>query len=120
MSLKLSVVDENCFSLVLIVFCGPQAIRKTLEKLGKDDLRIFKITLWKRYPESFSSPPQGMDMVDLVDRLLEFYDLEVALQLTKALLKDMGLKRLDAYITDLCKKSMHVGFISFDSCNNDK
>ncbi|XP_029526807.1 NLR family CARD domain-containing protein 3-like [Oncorhynchus nerka] len=82
-----------------------KAIRKTLEKLGKDDLRTFKITLWKRYPESFSSPPQGMDMVDLVDRLLEFYDLEVALQLTKALLKDMGLKRLDAYLTDLCKKN---------------
>ncbi|XP_041751032.1 NLR family CARD domain-containing protein 3-like [Coregonus clupeaformis] len=82
-----------------------KAIRKTLERLGQDDLRKFKITLWKRYPESFSAPPQGMDMVDLVDRLLECYDLEVALQLTKALLKDMDLKRLADYLTDLCKKN---------------
>uniref|UniRef100_A0A3P8XRC2 NACHT domain-containing protein n=1 Tax=Esox lucius TaxID=8010 RepID=A0A3P8XRC2_ESOLU len=82
-----------------------KAIRKTLERLGQDDLRRFKITLWKRYPESFSAPPQGMDMVELVDKLLECYDLEVALQLTKALLKDMDLKRLADYLTDLCKKN---------------
>ncbi|CDQ90716.1 unnamed protein product [Oncorhynchus mykiss] len=38
-----------------------KATRKTL---GKDDLRKFKILLWKRYPELlFSAPPQGMDMV---------------------------------------------------------
>ncbi|XP_041741705.1 uncharacterized protein LOC121573640 [Coregonus clupeaformis] len=118
-----------------------KAIRKTLEKLGQDDLRKFKITLWNRYPESFSAPPQGMDMVDLVDRLLECYDLEVALQLTKALLKDMGLKRLADFLTDICKRnevryelrltllrkysSMHEGFAqqgdhkAFDSIFNE-
>lgn len=82
-----------------------KAIRKTLEKLGEDQLRYFKFTLWKRYPESFSTPPQAMDMVDLVDRLLECYDLEVALQLTKALLKDMGLNQLVTNIQDLCLKN---------------
>ena len=49
-----------------------------------------------------------MDMVDLVDRLLECYDLEVALQLTKALLKDRGLTKLVTYIEDLILKSMYA------------
>ncbi|KAM4620257.1 protein NLRC3 [Polymixia lowei] len=79
-----------------------KAISKSLEKLSKEELRHFKVTLWKRYPESFSSPPQGMDMVDLVDRLLECYDLQVSLQLTKALLEEMGLSRLGDYLQDLC------------------
>ncbi|KAL0994314.1 hypothetical protein UPYG_G00120550 [Umbra pygmaea] len=82
-----------------------KAISKTLEKLGQYDLRRFKMTLWKRYPESFTTPPQNVDMVDLVDRLIECYDLEVALQLTKALLNDMDLKRQADYLTDLCKKN---------------
>lgn len=61
-----------------------------------------------------SSPGHGHG--DLVDRLLECYDLEVALQLTKALSKDMGLKRLADFLRDICKRGMHI-FISFDECN---
>ncbi|KAM6970154.1 protein NLRC3 [Aplochiton taeniatus] len=68
-------------------------------------MKYFKQTLWKRYPESFNTPPQGMDMVDLVDRLLECYDLEVALQLTKYLLKEMGLTNQVYYLTDLCTQN---------------
>ncbi|XP_067085008.1 protein NLRC3 [Osmerus mordax] len=82
-----------------------KAIRKTLEKMEEHQLWHFKDTLWRRYPESFSSPPRTMDMVDLVDRLLECYDLEVALQLTKALLKDRGLTKLVTYIEDLILKN---------------
>uniref|UniRef100_UPI003AB053FC NLR family CARD domain-containing protein 3 n=1 Tax=Centroberyx gerrardi TaxID=166262 RepID=UPI003AB053FC len=78
-----------------------KAISKTLAKLSELELRRFKATLWKRYPESFNTPPQGMDMVDLVDRLLECYDLEVSLQLTKALLEEMRLHHLIRYLQDL-------------------
>ncbi|XP_029925220.1 NLR family CARD domain-containing protein 3 [Myripristis murdjan] len=78
-----------------------KAISKTLEKLSMGELKIFKMSLWKRYPESFNTPPQGMDMVDLVDRLLECYDREVSLQVTKALLEEMDKHRLVEYLQDL-------------------
>ncbi|KAM6983944.1 nucleotide-binding oligomerization domain-containing protein 2 [Tautogolabrus adspersus] len=57
--------------------------------------------LWKRYPQSFNIPPQGLDMLDLVDRLLECYSLEVSLQITKALLEEIGLKKAVDYLQTL-------------------
>lgn len=79
-----------------------KAICKTLGRLSKDDIKTFKTMLWKRYPQSFNTPPQGMDMVDLVDRLLECYSLEVSLQITKTLLEEIGKKTLVEYLQTLC------------------
>ncbi|XP_056140237.1 NLR family CARD domain-containing protein 3 [Lampris incognitus] len=79
-----------------------KTISKILGNLSEEELKHFKVTLWQRYPETFSSPPQGMDMVDLVDRLLEYYDLQVSLQITKALLEIMGKTKLIDYLQELC------------------
>lgn len=79
-----------------------KAIGKTLGKLSKRDLMTFKMMLWKRYPQSFDSSPQGVDLVDLVDRLLECYGLEVSLQITKSLLEEIGQKRMVNYLQTLC------------------
>nr|XP_046266201.1 protein NLRC3 [Scatophagus argus]XP_046266202.1 protein NLRC3 [Scatophagus argus]XP_046266203.1 protein NLRC3 [Scatophagus argus] len=82
-----------------------KAISKTLGKLSKQDIKTFKMMLWKRYPQSFNTPPQGMDMVDLVDRLLECYDLEVSLQITKTLLEEIGQKQMVNYLQTLCLRN---------------
>lgn len=46
-----------------------------------------------------------MDMVDLVDRLLECYDLEVSMQITKTLLEAIGQKKLVKFLETLCLRS---------------
>ncbi|XP_073336168.1 NLR family CARD domain-containing protein 3 [Pagrus major] len=79
-----------------------KAICTTLGKLSEEDIRTFKRMLWKRYPQSFNTPPQGMDMVDLVDRLLECFDLEVSLQITKTLLEAISQKKLVRFLETLC------------------
>lgn len=79
-----------------------RALCQTLGKLSEADLKRFKMMLWKRYPQSFNTPPQGMDMVDLVDRLLECYDLEVSLQITRTLLEEMELKNIIDFLQTLC------------------
>lgn len=78
-----------------------EAISFILGRLSEGDLEKFKTMLWKRYPKSFSTPPQGMDIVDLVDRLLECYSLEVSLQITKTLLEKMELENLVDYLQTL-------------------
>lgn len=65
----------------------------------------FKKMLWKRYPQSFNTPPQNMDILDIVDRLLECYGLEVSFQITKTLLEELGHKRMADYIQTLCIRS---------------
>ncbi|XP_042355367.1 protein NLRC3 [Plectropomus leopardus] len=82
-----------------------KAISQILGKLSQGDLQRFKGMLWKRYPQSFNTPPQGMDLVDLVDRLLECYDLEVSLQITKTLLEEMGLTRMIDFLQSLCRRN---------------
>ncbi|KAG7280221.1 hypothetical protein CRUP_037582 [Coryphaenoides rupestris] len=67
-----------------------KAISKTLQKMPEWHLMHFKETLWKHYPQSFTASPKSMDLVDLVDRLLECYNLQGSLQLVKALLEEMG------------------------------
>ncbi|GLD46944.1 protein NLRC3-like isoform X1 [Lates japonicus] len=79
-----------------------KAICNTLGKLSEMDVRRFKGMLWKRYPQSFTTSPQGMDMVDLVDRLLECFSLEVSMQITKTLLEEMGQKKMVDYLQTLC------------------
>ncbi|XP_074528958.1 NLR family CARD domain-containing protein 3 [Halichoeres trimaculatus] len=78
-----------------------EAISCTLKKLSEGDLQKFKTMLWKRYPRSFSSSPQGMDIVALVDRLLECYSLEVSLQITTTLLEKLERKKLVDYLQTL-------------------
>ena len=73
-------------------------------------LKDFKGALWKNYPQSFATSPKNMDLVNLVDRLLEFFHLQGSLPLVKSLLKKMGLGRLVDYLQDLCVQSMHVPF----------
>lgn len=79
-----------------------ELISWTLGKLSHGDLQKFKMMLWKRYPKSFTTSAQGMDIVDIVDRLLEGYSLEVSLQITKTLLEKMELMNLVDYMQILC------------------
>lgn len=76
--------------------------------MSEGDVMAFKKMLWKYFPQSFNTPPQGMDMVDLVDRLLECYNLEVSLQITKKLLEEMGHNKMVDYIQTLCLRSKYT------------
>uniref|UniRef100_A0A3Q0S5P6 Pyrin domain-containing protein n=1 Tax=Amphilophus citrinellus TaxID=61819 RepID=A0A3Q0S5P6_AMPCI len=84
------------------------AISKTLGQLSEFELKAFKRMLWKYYPQSFSTPPQGMDIVDLVDRLLECYTLEVSLHITKTHLAEMGKNKLVDRLDTLCLRSKYL------------
>ncbi|KAI3373569.1 hypothetical protein L3Q82_022163, partial [Scortum barcoo] len=79
-----------------------KAICKILGMLSAGDLKRFKMMLWKHYPQSFNTPPQAMDIVDLVDRLLECFNLEVSLQITRTLLEEMGQKKMIDCLETLC------------------
>ncbi|XP_040006108.1 protein NLRC3 [Xiphias gladius] len=79
-----------------------KAISNTLWKLSGENLKRFKLMLWKHYPQSFNAPSQSMDVVDLVDRLLECYSLEVSLQITKTLLEKIGQNKMVDYLHTLC------------------
>lgn len=68
-------------------------------------MRRFKGTLWKYYPQSFNTPPQSLDLVDLVDRLLECYGLEVSMQITKTLLEEMKKSKIVEFLQTLCLQS---------------
>lgn len=71
-------------------------------------MKRFKEMLWKHYPQSFNTPPQNMDMVDLVDRLLEYYNLERSLQITKTLLEEIGKKKMVDFLQTLCIQSKYA------------
>ncbi|XP_037322874.2 NLR family CARD domain-containing protein 3 [Pungitius pungitius] len=78
------------------------AISKTLRKLSERDLKEFKMRLWKRYPQSFNTYSLSMDVVDLVDRLLECFSLDVSLHITKVLLEEIGQNKMINYLHTLC------------------
>ncbi|KAK1882717.1 Rho GTPase-activating protein 7 [Dissostichus eleginoides] len=82
-----------------------KAICEILRELSEDHLLFFKVMLWKRYPQSFNTPPQSLDLVDLVDRLLECYNLEVSLQITKTLLESIKERRLVKCLQSLCLRN---------------
>ncbi|KAI4813672.1 hypothetical protein KUCAC02_002905 [Chaenocephalus aceratus] len=82
-----------------------KAICEILRELSEDHLLFFKVMLWKRYPQSFNTPPQSLDLVDLVDRLLECYNLEVSLQITKTLLESLKERRLVKLLQSLCLRN---------------
>ncbi|XP_059207086.1 NLR family CARD domain-containing protein 3 [Centropristis striata] len=79
-----------------------KAICETLGKLSEMEMKAIKSILWHSYPQSFNTPPQSMDLVDLVDRLIECYDLEVSLQMTTTLLEQLEKKKLIAHLQTLC------------------
>lgn len=106
-------------------FLWNQAICNTLGKLSNGDLKTFKMMLWKRYPQSFNTPPQSMDMLDLVDRLLECFGLEVSLQITKVLLEEIGQKKMVDDLQTLCIRSKPtpmclLGFLLLFNLNKRK
>uniref|UniRef100_A0A3Q3WTG2 NACHT domain-containing protein n=1 Tax=Mola mola TaxID=94237 RepID=A0A3Q3WTG2_MOLML len=78
------------------------AICDTLGKLSNDNLKTFKMTLWRRYPKSLNTNPQNMDLLEFVDELVTNYGLEKSLQLTKILLEEKGLKKAVDYLETLC------------------
>ncbi|XP_068455929.1 NACHT, LRR and PYD domains-containing protein 3 [Clinocottus analis] len=82
-----------------------KAICKTLERLSEDEIMGFKFMLWRRHPQSFNTPPQGMDLLDLVDRMLECFDLELSLQITENLLEDIGENKMMDYLQTLCLRN---------------
>uniref|UniRef100_A0A3B3ZF45 NACHT domain-containing protein n=1 Tax=Periophthalmus magnuspinnatus TaxID=409849 RepID=A0A3B3ZF45_9GOBI len=73
-------------------------VLKQLKPLGLD---AFRRSLWQRYPQSFSTSLQNLDIVDIVDRMLECYSLRVSLQITKTLLQELELKRLVDFLENL-------------------
>ncbi|KAL0162648.1 hypothetical protein M9458_042044, partial [Cirrhinus mrigala] len=74
-------------------------------KLTEDELKYFKKLLWDRYPERFRDPLDGLDLVDLVDKMLELCDIEVSLKITLALFNIMNFKKLAEYLQGLCKRN---------------
>ncbi|XP_051956229.1 NLR family CARD domain-containing protein 3-like isoform X1 [Xyrauchen texanus] len=82
-----------------------KALTMCLQKLAVDELKFFKKLLWERYPECFRDPMEGLDLVDLVDKMLELCDIEVSLKITLVLLGDMNLKKLSEYLQGLCKRN---------------
>lgn len=77
------------------------AICKVLQQLKPIGLEAFLGHLWHRYPKSFCTPLQTMDIVEIVDRLLQCYSLRVSLQITKAVLLQLEQKRLVGFLEDL-------------------
>lgn len=78
-----------------------KAICNVLKQLRPIGLETFRGHLWHRYPQSFSTSLQSMDIVDIVDRMLECYSLQVSLQITKTVLLQLEQKRLVDFLEDL-------------------
>lgn len=95
-----------------LTFCAiSQALTVCLKKLTNDELKRFKKLMWERYPERFRDPLDGLDIVDLVDKMLELCDIEVSLKITLALFNVMNFKKLIEYLQGLCKRSKLYYFI---------
>ncbi|XP_043077291.1 NLR family CARD domain-containing protein 3 [Puntigrus tetrazona] len=82
-----------------------KALTSCLKKLAEDELKYFKKLLWERYPERFRDPLDGLDIVDLVDKMLELCDIEISLKITLALFNNMSFKKLAEYLQGLCKRN---------------
>lgn len=68
-------------------------------------MKTFKTLIWKRYPQAFTRPPSGMDLVDLVDGLFESYSPEVAMQITQTILQEMSHTKMVEKLKTLCLRS---------------
>ncbi len=88
-----------------------QALTSCLKKLAEDELKYFKKLLWERYPERFRDPLDGLDIVDLVDKMLELCNIEISLKITLALFNIMNFKKLAEYLLGLCKRSKLYNFV---------
>ncbi|KAK2872742.1 hypothetical protein Q8A67_022639 [Cirrhinus molitorella] len=81
------------------------ALSSCLKKLTADEFKYFKKLLWERYPERFRDPLDGLDLVDLVDKMLELCDIEISLKIVLALFNIMNFKKLTEYLLGLCKRN---------------
>ncbi|XP_060941822.1 NLR family CARD domain-containing protein 3 [Limanda limanda] len=93
-----------------------KAIFDSLRKLSSGAFKTFKMMLWKHYPQTFNTPPQDMDILNLVDRLLECYGLDGSLQITKIVLGEMGEKKMVDCLETLCLRHE----VRHDLCANLK
>ncbi|KAI4878792.1 hypothetical protein NFI96_028795 [Prochilodus magdalenae] len=82
-----------------------KALQSCLQKLTADELKSFRRMLWERYPECFRDPLDGLDIVDVVDKMLEICDIEVSLKITQIVLREMNLKKVADYLQGLCKRN---------------
>ncbi|KAM9846992.1 NLR family CARD domain-containing protein 3 [Aulostomus maculatus] len=78
------------------------AICKTLQKLSEEGVRRFRGVLWKGYPQLLCTSPLDVDIVDMVDKMLTCYSLEVSLQITRTVLEEIGGKKAVDYLGTLC------------------
>lgn len=90
-------IDQSSLTIKFVF----KAICKVLQQLKPIALDAFRMMLWQRYPQSFSSSLQSMDIVDIVDRMLECYSLQVCLQVTKKVLQELEISRLPEFLDDL-------------------
>ncbi|KAA0720123.1 hypothetical protein E1301_Tti008250 [Triplophysa tibetana] len=97
-------VDPKARHPAMTVEFAFKALSTCLQKLTVDELKRFRKLLWERYPEVFRDPVDGLDLVNLVDKMLELCDLEVSLNITLVLLKTMNLKRLVDFLEGLCMR----------------
>lgn len=102
------VVDSNSSEIKIESFFWNQTLCNILHEMTDPDKKRFKMMLWRRYPQSFHISPQSMDMLDIVDRLLQCYSIEVAMQITRALLEEMGQKKMVKYLHTLCLRSKYT------------
>ncbi|XP_047463964.1 protein NLRC3 [Mugil cephalus] len=79
-----------------------KAICSTFKEMSVEEFWRFKRMLWKYYPQLFTTSFQSMDMLDLGDRLLECYSLQLALQITKTILVKIGQKTMVDFLQTLC------------------
>ncbi|XP_030009825.1 NLR family CARD domain-containing protein 3 [Sphaeramia orbicularis] len=79
-----------------------KAICKVLGRLKDLEFKRFKKILWQRYPQTFNTPFESMDMVDVVDRVLECYSLRVSIQIVRCALVDIEVYRMVDFLDTLC------------------
>lgn len=76
-----------------------------MKKLNEPQLKFFKKYLWERYPEYFRDPLEGLDILDLADKMLECCNIDISLSITQHVFEYMGLKKLVSYICGHLKRS---------------
>ncbi|RVE63699.1 hypothetical protein OJAV_G00138870 [Oryzias javanicus] len=97
------ILDENEFKhQSLTVPFTFRAISDTLGKLSDHDEYFFLRELWLHYPQKFNV---DMDLVDVVDRLIECFNLEKSLQIVKAVLIKIERNKLVKFLQGRCMRN---------------
>ncbi|XP_024122150.1 NACHT, LRR and PYD domains-containing protein 3 [Oryzias melastigma] len=97
------ILDENEFKhQALTVPFTFRAISDTVGKLSDHDKYFFGRELWLHFPQKFSV---DMDLVDVVDKLLECFNLEKSLQIVKAVLVKIERNKLVQFLKARCMRN---------------